>query len=93
MPSGVVRLRMARKDHPMPREGHEQKDISGLRGTDHRQIKVDPLAGTARAPIKARPFKRYPDTGVPPPAEVPHNGGREGKKKQSKHERGAYLKS
>ena len=90
MPSGVIRLRNSRKNHTMPRVGHEQRDLSGLRGTGYRHVTVDPNVGSGLAPKKSRPFKDYKYTDVPISAEQPTNGGVEGKKsaRSSAHDRG-----
>ena len=86
---GMKNTRMSRTYHPMPRQANPQRDMSGLRGAGQVHVTVNPDVGSGLAPKKSRPFKHYPYTDMPISAEEPTNGGMEGKKKQSKHERGA----
>ena len=80
---GMKSTRMSRKNHPMPRVGHEQRDISGLRGTGTRNVKVDPNVGSDLMPSNQyRAFDstkgKYPLTPQPKSAEHPTNGHKEG---------------
>ena len=80
MPSGVYRLRNSRKTQPNVRVGHEQKDLSGLRGTATRDKTANVDCGSGLAPTKPGTFEKWNDRFYtrPKPMDRPVSG-REGK--------------